>query len=47
MPPASRIKQITTVDPGTIHPKFHLIRPPAQGQTGNNPMPIQTLSLAG
>jgi hypothetical protein len=35
------------MDPGAIHPKLHLIRPPAQGQTGINGWPIWNLALAG
>ena len=35
------------MDPGAIHPKLHLIRPPAQGQTGCNAWPIWSLPLAG
>ena len=33
------------MDPGAIHPKLHLIRPPAQGQTGNDAWPIWNMPV--
>ena len=33
------------MDPGAIDPKLHLIRPPAQGQTGSNAWPIWRMAI--
>ena len=35
------------MDPGAIHPKLRLIRPPAQGQTGHDPSPLGPRRLLG